>query len=348
MHIKIAIADKNLEYANRMLNVMEGYEGVSISVYTDEKALEQALVSKQIDVLLFDSSVFQGQVELQQTILAIMLLDEDKTIPENCKDFRKIKKYQRVSRIYQQILDLYAEVCGDAHGMIELGKVTTIAFYSPVGGVGKTTLSLAAATKFALQGYRTFYLNLEDIASENCYLPQNAAKGLSELAAHLGENVNFSMKIQGLLQNKMEKLYYLNHFNSPNDFYEMTCEEMGQLLEQIQKSGLFDIIVIDMSTMLDSKLQTVFEYADRIVVVEKPDSMALAKINCFFGQTHIMNAFGPKMSRVFNFDMEKVSDSHADKVQLIGRIGAVQNLGSAQLISVLVNSPAMDFINRLI
>ncbi|MCI8512323.1 MAG: hypothetical protein HFE83_10080 [Lachnospiraceae bacterium] len=37
------------------------------------------------------------------------------------------------------------------------------AFYSPAGGAGKTTLSLAMASAAAKAGMRTLYLNLEEI-----------------------------------------------------------------------------------------------------------------------------------------------------------------------------------------
>ena len=75
-------------------------------------------------------------------------------------------------------------------------------------GCGKTTLSLVAATKLAMQGKRTLYVNLEDIASEECYLPRTEEKGMSEIVANLGSNVNFTMKLQSLLQSKTENLYY--------------------------------------------------------------------------------------------------------------------------------------------
>ncbi|MBR1851721.1 MAG: hypothetical protein IJ794_00895, partial [Lachnospiraceae bacterium] len=64
MIIKMAIADNNDEYIERLLNVLEGYEDLNLSVYTDRSALEQALASKHFDVFLFDPSVYDGQVEV--------------------------------------------------------------------------------------------------------------------------------------------------------------------------------------------------------------------------------------------------------------------------------------------
>ena len=45
MILKIAIADTNEEYVKRILSVLEEYEDLNLSVFTDENTLEQALMS---------------------------------------------------------------------------------------------------------------------------------------------------------------------------------------------------------------------------------------------------------------------------------------------------------------
>lgn len=347
MIIKMAIADADEEYIERLLNVLEGYEDLNLSVYTDRNALEMALASRHFDVFLFDPSVFDGQVDIGKNTLAVMLLDENVNIPESCRDYKKVKKYQRISRTYQQILGLYSEVCGDVGGVIGGGGVSAIAVYSPVGGVGKTTIALAIATRLADMGQRVFYMSLEDIASEDCYLPQSDAKGLSDVAANLGQNINFTMKIQALLQNKNQNLYYLNHFDSPNDINEMRGEEVTELIEQLEKTGLFDVLVIDTGISMNDKLLHLFESADKIVLVEKEDAIAIRKLNCFLGQSHIINEYANKMCRVINFHMGRDSVLQTN-IPLIGRINAVQNPEPTQYIAALSGDPSMGFASRLI
>lgn len=346
MLIRIAVADENAEYVKRMLTVLEEYENLRLFVYTKKLALEEALKEKHFDVLLLDPSVYDGQAEIGNVSLAVVLLDETEDLPEGLRAFRKIHKYQRISQIYRQILELYAEVCKDQGDVAGQGRTTAIAFYSPAGGVGKTTLALTMAAKLALRGHRAFYLNLEDMASEDCYLPQNADKGLSEIASYLEKNIHFSMKVQGLLQNKMENLYYLNHFDSPNDLCEMTESELGELLEQLEKTGLFDYMIVDMGTALNGKTRQVFEIADRIVVVERDDAMAQKKLESFFSQAHIMNEYGGKMSRVLNFDRSRKSRICCE-VPFAGKINAVQNPDAAQLITALAGDAGSGFLLQI-
>ena len=347
MNIRLAIADSNEEYLNRLINVLEEYDNLSFSVYTDKKSLEKALLEKNFDVILFDVSIYEGQMSLGKIPLGIMLLDETGSIPEECKNFPKIKKYQRISGIYKKILELYAEKCGDIGILSDGKKAKTVAFYSPAGGAGKTTMALTAAARLAMTGYKTFYINLEDIASEDCYLGQAEGKGMSEMLCCLGTSINFTMKLEGLLRTKAENLFYLNHFDTPNDIYELKPEEIAELIRSIFETGLFDFLVIDMGISMDEKAIKVFEAADRIVVIEKQDAMASKKLETFFRQTHIMQEYGRKMSRLLNFDTGRVSTT-ATQIPLIGRINPVQNPEAAQLITMLAGSAAGDFVKALL
>lgn len=347
MILKIAIADSNEEYVSRILSVLEEYEDLNLSVFTDENTLEQALMSQKFDVLLFDASVYDGHADGGKRFLPILLLDETQGVAAQFQKTKKIRKYQRISKIYQQILEVYAEVCGDTGVVAGQKKTSVIAVYSPVGGAGKTTTALCAATKYAVQGLRCLYLGLEDIGSEECYLPRTDVRGVSEIAACLGENMNFTMKIQSLLQTGQNNLFYLNHFDSPNDVYELSAEDLKELLEVFRKSGLFDVIVADMSCSMDVKAQVVFELADRIIIVEKPDRMAASKMTGFLNQMHIINAYSKKMVRLLNFYMGRESTVSSD-IPVIGRINAAQNPEPGQFIAAAAQDACSNCLLQLI
>lgn len=347
MILKIAIADTNEEYVNRILSVLEEYEDLNLSVFTDRNALEQALMSQKFDVLLFDAGVYDGHADGGNRFLPILLLDETQSIATQFQKTKKIRKYQRISKIYQQILEVYAEICSDTGVVAGQKKTSVIAVYSPVGGVGKTTTALCAATKYAAQGLQCFYLGLEDIGSEECYLPRTDVRGTSEIAACLGENMNFTMKIQSLLQTGQNNLFYMNHFDSPNDVYELSPEDLKEFIEVFQKSGLFDVIVVDMSSSMDAKVQAVFELADRIVIVEKTDRIATAKMSGFLNQMHIISAYGKKMVRLLNFYVGRESMIPSE-IPVIGRINAAQNPEPAQFITATAGDACSNCFLQLL
>ena len=103
------------------------------------------------------------------------------------------------------------------------------------------------------------------------------------------------------------------------------------------------MIVVDMGTGLDKKNLALFEMADRVVVVERADEISARKMNCFYKMHHIMNEFSAKMVRILNFD-NGISHPIETKIPEIGRVGDVQNMDSANIISVLANSVKNEFM----
>jgi len=303
MLIKIAVADDDQQYVQRLVYGLEHYNSLNISVYTETKSLENALQTKRFDVLLFTPRVFKGQSSLPQHTACILLNDAEEMVPDSCRDFMKIEKYQQISSIYQKMLGQYAEVCGN-HGMAGENRTKKILFYSPIGGSGKTTLSLAAAACIARRGHSVLYVNLEELASDDCFLPQSVGKSMSELLERLDSDINFSLKLQGLANTKMENFFYLNHFESPNDIYEMEKEELEKLINVINSAGLYEYLVIDGGISLNAKALALFESADKIVLVDKSDGAAKAKMQCFLRQLHVINEYSYKMLRVLNFGTE--------------------------------------------
>ena len=89
--------------------VLANYKDLAISIYSDRAALENMLRTKKIDILLFGSDIYDGQVSLGKDTLAVMLYDADEIIPESCMGFKKINKYQKIGTIYQQLMYEYSE-----------------------------------------------------------------------------------------------------------------------------------------------------------------------------------------------------------------------------------------------
>lgn len=348
MVIRIAVADKNKEYLDRLMRGLEEYEELSLSFYTESESLKQALRTKRFDIVLCDLSVYGTQLNISEKTFQILLYDEEEKLPEIYDDLPKIIKYQRVSQIYKKILELYADVCGRLGNTADKERAKTVVFYSPIGGCGKTTLSMASAYKLAGQGKRVLYFNMEDIASDAFFLPQTRGKGVSDLLECLGTETNFAVKLQGLLLNKTKNLYYLNHFTSPNDRYEMTVEETEMLLRGFSEAGLFDFIIVDMSTTLDSKTVKIFECADFILLVEKSDKISACRLSGFFEQAHIMNENQGKLFGLMNFQTEKRENGIQQTIPIIETVAAHWGANGMQTVETLAEDELKNLMKILL
>lgn len=347
MIIKIAIADNHEEYVKRLVRGLEKKKELNLFVYDNKEALEMALHTKKFDILLFTQSMYDGRVLLPEFTLAVMLTDESEEIPEQYKEFYKIKKYQRISTIYSKILNAYADICENVV-VGDTACAKKIIFYSPIGGSGKTTLALAAAEQLAMRGQRVLYLNFEDIPSDGCYLPQSKAdEGISELLACLDKDTNLTIKLQGLVNSKKENFDYLNHFSSPNDLYEMTPDELEKMMKKISEAGLYDYLVIDTESALNNHKKMLFECADKIVVISTQGQMAVEKMQCFAKQLHILNEYGEKMVGIVNqaVQMHEIEDIG---IPIADTVMKIQNLESDKLISMIAAKNMKNVIDILI
>ena len=161
MIIRIAIASEARDYIKRLISVIEKDRDFSITIFSDNESLKQAINNKKFDVFMFTHDILGNGISIinVKADLKILLDDGESAITEDIGNSIIIEKYQRISNIKKKIFDCYAEVCGRDSRLERGAFATTIAFYSPIGGAGKTTVSLMSAVKLAANGKRVFYIN---------------------------------------------------------------------------------------------------------------------------------------------------------------------------------------------
>lgn len=73
MNISIAIADTNELYLERLLEVLQEYEELSVSIFTDVQFLEKTLQLKNFDIVLFDPDIAEEKIDFYNTKLSVCL-----------------------------------------------------------------------------------------------------------------------------------------------------------------------------------------------------------------------------------------------------------------------------------
>lgn len=353
--LKIAIADRNDEYLERLAAVLDDYSDLRLFTYNDADSLARDIELGKFQVLLLDPSMYDADLPLSD-LAAVIILSGDSRIPSDCERMPKIRKYQRISAIYQRMLEICSELIPESGVGTRSGAASVISFCSPVGGSGKTTCALIAAAKLASLRYRVFYLNLESFPSDGCYLQQDGANGMSTLLERINQAPSSSsedmqnsltMFMQSCLLTKTDGFYYMKHFDSPNDYDAMSVKELEILITVLRRSGNFDVIVVDTNSTFDEKERAIFRLSDQLVMVEKPDPISIAKTECFYGQSFIIDEFGDKMKRLLNFDNGRNVGISSD-LPRIGRISAVMGADSASLILNKSSGAEAEFARLLV
>ncbi len=330
MLIKLAVADQNIDYLERLSEVLGDYPEIRVLSYSEKDTLAKAIAKRQMDVLLLDPSMYSDSYELSAVSATVMLVG-DGNIPYVCEDFQRINKYQRVSEIVRQMRTLCADKLKLNSG-VSAGTASVAAFYSPVGGSGKTCAALIAVTKLAASGKRVCYINLESFPSDGCYLPQNAEDGIASILSRRGQKEEqVKLYISGIYQTKADKLHYFCHFTSPNDYAALEPDDIRWLIKIVRTSGCFDVVIIDTGSEFDDKVKTILESADRIVLLERADSISKTKLELLLSQLFVAEDYASKMVRVLNF-YNGIESTLSTEIPLVGKLSALTGADSEAII----------------
>lgn len=328
MNISVAIADTNREYLKRLVEVLQEHEELSVSVFTSAEKLVQALETSRFDIVLFDPDISEDKLKFYNAKLWMCLYSEDAQNTALYSECEKVIKYQRVSKLYKEVIKAYADKAGYMAAFDYSQNTKIVAVYSPIGGSGKTTLALAIASKYAVQGENVLYMNTEQLDSSSCLEShERDSDDVTVLLEAVAEKSNFELKLKGIIKKGLNGISFIEGFERFVDYNTVTKTEFVEIIEKIRRNGEFDVVVIDMGTAMDEINQTVFEQSDGIVLVDKPGDIETKKMEMFRQQALTREHLG-KMYMISNFvDRKEMQNSQMD----ISAIGNVRNYGKQPL-----------------
>ena len=164
MKTRLLIVSSDKDYVDHLSRVLtEKHEGVfEVTICTATERLAELQGGKKFDIVLVESSM---KTVIPDARLCFQLWSEESGV-RGLERVQRIPKYQRVSQIVSQILEGYAEVSTAGTGELQ-ARVTAV--WSPTGGSGKTTVSLAYAAQQVTNRKKTTYLSLEPFSSQPIY-----------------------------------------------------------------------------------------------------------------------------------------------------------------------------------
>ena len=153
MKIKLALLEQDTNYLTRIVTAFSTRYADKFEIYsfTDEQVAMATLDSARIDVLVA-SDIFEiNTKELPKRCgFAYFVNSAD---VETVNNERAICKFQKADLIYREILSIYSENAGNLSGLkLTDDSCRVIAFSTPVGGAGSSTMAAACAVHYAKGG----------------------------------------------------------------------------------------------------------------------------------------------------------------------------------------------------
>ena len=285
MIYRIAIADKDPDYIERLSAVFQGYSDLLPDFFTSADALEEAMEMKNYNIVLFDPDISEDRLYFDEDVVPVVLYRDDAENLAYYASLKNVNKYQRISGIYKEIMSEFAKVAKDLG--IELstaGRTKVIAVASPVGGSGKTAVSCILADTIQRSGHTVLHLSAEMFNTASAQFPK-LDEGITSLIRAVAEVKDFEAKLSGVVNTYENGIMYVEGFDRVVDYNAVTSAEMETVVKKIGSTGIAEYLIVETGGISDAVTQGVLAAADKILLTETPGELEAIKMAAFSEQS---------------------------------------------------------------
>lgn len=280
MKIKLAILENDQNYLNRIVSAfsVKYPDNLEIYSFTNIHTAISSIESSRFDILIADSSFEIDVASLPKRCGFAYFVDSADI--EMFNNQRAICRFQKADLIYRQILSIYSETAGNLSGF-KLGDDSSkiIAFTSPSGGVGTSTVAAACALHFATSGKKTLYLNFEKFGSSDLFFSGEGQFDMSDIIFALkSKKTNLAMKLESCVKQDLRGIYFYSGAKIALDMLELNADDILRLITEVEIAGSYDYIVLDLDFSMNKEMRQILSQAMSIVWVGDGSEASNTKI----------------------------------------------------------------------
>ncbi len=290
MKIKLGMLDRDLRYMRRLTDYFNTYysDTLEVFVFSSLGNLSDFLQTAKLDVLLANYDLGQNEIKSLDTGILAYFADTQDT--ETINEVRAVCKYQKVELIYNEVLNLYAELDSNISFHVMEGNCPVYLFMGVAGGVGCTTAAITCATNLSRMGKNVLYLNLEENGVLEPFLIGEGNTGLSDaLYAVKSNRANLALKLQTIVRKDESGICFFAPFDASLDAADMGAEDVSTLIGILISMSMFDCIIIDADITISKKRSTLLNLATQVFFVNDGRDISNKKMECVLQAIQIID-----------------------------------------------------------
>ncbi len=296
MKIKLLLAINDKEYSGYLSKVLASSKEDTFEITTilnkEQMLNENTKYVYEIIIISEDMYCYFESIDKSKLIV---LVDETRKVSSQFEKFNLIKKYQRISNIKKEVIEIYANK-SEVVIKAKKGECTLSTFWSPIGGVGKTTLALAYCLQKSLQGKKVIYCNLENFSSVPSYF-ELAGKTISTVFEKIDSNLDIHIQ-SNLSLDENTGINYFEPANNYDDINILTPEQIEKFIKSCEK--ICDELVLDLSSTYNEKVKTMLEISTKIYLVTNSNEVCEKRMELFYLQHNVYDKIKNKIKYVYN------------------------------------------------
>ncbi len=285
----MAVYDEDPFYAERLSDYVNRKEkGIfKAQAFTSRERLEEYAKGNEVDVLLTGVPAESFQNSALQSVQKIYLTEErceksgfGDAHEENFYDQKEVYKYQSGDDIIREVMAVYCElpeVKAVLPGLASREK-RIIGVYSPVGRCGKTSLSLSIGQVLAKEE-KVIFITLDTFSGFSQILDEQWKRDMSDLLYYYKQGRFHGLRLNSITY-YLGDMAWLPPLRYPDDYSQVTAEEMADFLVQILNESIYETIVLDIGNY-DRQVLPILEKCQVVYMPVKEDMISQAKLKEF-------------------------------------------------------------------
>lgn len=296
--INLVFFDYDKEYVEAISNLFNRryYKYFKITAISNYDQFNELVAAAQkIDILVVNES-YSNKISSMKFIKTILYLTENRE-SQNI-DEGIIYKYQSGQSIFNSIKRMYKQSNKNFEFDDEYDESYLITVFSPVGGIGKTSVSLSLVDKMISYGKKVLYVNLEETSGMGVFFDvNNKKKNISDLLYNIDSSEDDIKAIVASMINRSSKgIWYINPHNSILDLEELSGADFIKAINYLKRYSECDYIVVDLGSVLNSIYGALINISDKTLVLMNQNNVSLEKVSLFLKQVDSTD----KIKLIFN------------------------------------------------
>ncbi|NDI35584.1 hypothetical protein [Chengkuizengella sediminis] len=272
----------------------------SITFFTDQQLLQEHLQNNVVaNVLLIDETWMPVEID---THINIQVLSESHESLEG-SNHKFHFKYQSMNELLTSVKMSYlgTENFVSENKNDQDQKTKVISVFSPVGGSGKSVVSINLIKQLTMINEDVFYLNLETIYPFHFYIQNDDhTNQFSKLLYYLKTNPEF-------LQTHLDDFFsyhpvlhcdYINPSSQINDIIDLQLNDIKTFIQLIKETKKYNAIIIDCSSSLHERIIGTLQQSDFIFNILLDDNKCILKMKQMLQESNVL--YGVSLSEVFS------------------------------------------------
>lgn len=271
----LAVCDPEEAYLRRITQALSEKREFPFEVqgFASPEKLHAFTKKKPVQLLLAAETVYRPAMR-EWTQGSLFLLTEGGSGERD--GLPCILKYQPLEALIRDLLANAAKEAVVETAALPSRPLRVIGVYTPVGRCLQTTFSFVLGRQLAKR-YKVLYLNLESFSALGKLLHRTYQSDVTDLVCSISSaKEKFIYQLESMTE-KAAELDYIPPALSYQDLTLIEGREWLQLFEEIQASGIYEYLVLDLSDCVQGLFE-ILRCCEKVYTITREDAVSQAKV----------------------------------------------------------------------